>query len=644
MWTFESRSGGTIEPSPPKSTVYNSNFHLHESAEDASHFQFFCENTSRLFAAYVTEMALQVFPTFDKSIKITDLGETFWMQILPSGAMTQEPIMKAVIALGACARVSQSPDSRAANQDFISRMNSALMGITRPQTRLEPETVMMVTMVFAGCDCLLQRPRSGLIHLKSGLKIINELYSTMNQSAKSLADETLRPLLQTYVEGLAPWEAEHSSENQGAVGAGFEFTNLSNSYGGILKSAGQNLPALVPLKAKFRSVQEASSALVTISHWTSALQLLDDEVLFNALRIVSGLKSVLAQWSSSLDKLLLSAENDEDDPVTQKALLLCFAHYQMMYVIVSTFPFKDEMCYDPYGINFRVMIHKAQAYIMMDNLDPAPNRIESELNVATPLSFVISHCRIPRMRAHAVNLLKNLHKYKPTWNSGMALAIGQEIQKIEHVEAATLLGRKSVSIEKGVPFGKSESVIRYPWNITGSIRLRPFTVTVTKKIGMPTPLMVFRFTRAPYYGPNVPIEERILEIPKAASFDVSSMPNQAKSSTLQFSRSPNETCPLLDDLIACQQQSARADDDLTLEAKRRIACAKEDVDMVKADPDARDTKPPNLCPRPTSSQSSRHSPPHFTIEEHPDFRPESSIDQTRPVTSSINWVLSSTTR
>ena len=76
-WIFEMRSkDSSAQHVQSESQLGSSLVHLHDKTSDTEHFQFFCENTSRMFASYLTEMCLQVHSELDQIAAITRLGKT----------------------------------------------------------------------------------------------------------------------------------------------------------------------------------------------------------------------------------------------------------------------------------------------------------------------------------------------------------------------------------------------------------------------------------------------------------------------------------------------------------------------------------------------------------------------------------------
>ena len=123
-------------------------------------------------------------------------------------------------------------------------MNKAITLLTQPQAQLDPLVFLLSSMVFAGCDCMQRNPRRGLLHLKSGLKMLEELYPSMSGPDQTLARELLQPLIDTYVRGLLPWETGGLSEMKGTAESGIKLTDELMFLDGCVSTIGAHIRAI----------------------------------------------------------------------------------------------------------------------------------------------------------------------------------------------------------------------------------------------------------------------------------------------------------------------------------------------------------------------------------------------------------------
>ena len=588
-WIFEPRwKDARLQEEDSNPRLDKSLFRLHDKASDAEHFQFFCENTSAMFASYLTEMCLQVHSELDQIAAITWLGEDFWLRTLPSAALAIPVVKRAVIALGAAARVDFTTDSSGAHHDYIVNMNEAIMLLTTPAGQTEPLVILLSSMVFAACDCLQQEPRRGLLHLKSGLKILEELYPSMNAPDQTLARDLLQPLLKTYVKGLLAFEAGGLIDMTNKADLGIKETDELIPAKERLSSEGTQSPLVEPLSSSFNTIHEAVDALSRIDRWTSALQLLDDEILPDADSTENGLKAMLAQWTASLERGKGSYDV-EHDPHAHRPLLVCYIHYQMMYIIIQTFPYRDETAYDSFGTHFRILINKAQAYVKLGHVERDSIPPCSRLSVITPLMFAALHCRIPRLRNHALKLLQNLDEEDDIWHSSAAYTVCQSIADSERFGAAALLGKSSLAKERRLSVNASDSVVRYPWDIPESVRLRvisiavdqPSTLSELKSDINKTPSMTIKLkiAHAPFTGKGIETEERTVRVPHSLESTTTRIPSLTSTQTIQLARSPEDTNDYLTHLLANPQPQRFSPRKVAI--AQRLLSAKEDLEILK---------------------------------------------------------------
>ena len=202
--------------------------------------------------------------------------------------------------------------------------------------------------------------------------------------------------------------------------------------------------------------------------------------------------------------------------------------------------------------------------------------------------FAALHCRIPRLRTHALKLLQTLEEEDDVLHSSAAYAVCQSIADSERFSAAALLGKQSLTKERRASVNASDSVVRYPWDIPESARLRVISIAFDQlsisseskwnTSHAPSTTMQLKIAHAPFTGNRVEVEERTVPV----LYTLSSITNRTVSlisrHIIQLARCPEASNAQLLQLLARPQPQRITPRKAAI--AQRVLSAKEDLEIL----------------------------------------------------------------
>ena len=165
------------------------------------------------------------------------------------------------------------------------------------------------------------------------------------------------------------------------------------------------------------------------------------------------------RWYSAHDALA-KMDSPKRDASGHRASNVLIVHYLLLRIALYRYPSTDEMDFDRFTSLFEKIVASANSVIKQ----PVSTNISEgltlsfDLGIAEPLFYVVSRCRVPRIRYEALELLRKCPSNEGIWNSSLAARIGEEIIDVEqrgspswpHVESEKDIPR-AARMRKGEP-------------------------------------------------------------------------------------------------------------------------------------------------------------------------------------------------
>ena len=143
-------------------------------------------------------------------------------------------------------------------------------------------------------------------------------------------------------------------------------------------------------------------------------------------------KGLLERWFLAHDGLA-RRETAQRDNRAHRASGVLFVHYLLLRIALYRFPSQDEMSFDRFTSIFEKIVAASKNVLQFPISHDLINKfsLSFDLGIAEPLFYVVTRCRVPRIRCEALDLLKKCPSNEGIWNSSLAARIGEGIIDME---------------------------------------------------------------------------------------------------------------------------------------------------------------------------------------------------------------------
>jgi hypothetical protein len=379
-------------------------------------------------------------------------GSKFWEDLTLRACLEEPAVFHAVLALSAVhkrfifgmgGRAEQSGPEDALLQTYQFQRSKAVRSLLEPQptTKLSKtavRTALIACMIFTNMDFTLGQYESGRGHFHSGIKLLNSLRSDMPANPAS--------------PGSISDDGNSDADDMWIIEA-FSHGNLNTAQFGICYWHPEPVPRsfCMPLPSAFKTTNQAKKSLdYLLSDTFKVMAQARGKAVFTDLDEHNGPKSLeklrqriklnLESWNVIFERSLPTFE------APQLSLGLCILRmfYAMTTIMVDVcLRLDDVMAYDAHKQNFHTIIACGEGVLQAVKKVPIKDvgalKQERELYAfvpdggwQSPLFFTALHCRVRRLRLHAIKYLYAVPAQEFIWNHKIAADVGREIMNIEH--------------------------------------------------------------------------------------------------------------------------------------------------------------------------------------------------------------------
>ncbi|KAL9060340.1 MAG: hypothetical protein Q9162_000744 [Coniocarpon cinnabarinum] len=359
----------------------------------------------------------------------------FWQTFIPQASCQISCIRHAAIALAALnedlaqgKQIAVDTYPHGSDSDFTMSQYSlaikTLLSLVQETGDGSREIVLSVCILFICFELLRGNHNAVLLHTQSGMNVLTDI---MNN--RSRLSSTRKPSL-IPLEAIAP-----------------VFTRLDVQASDILSAvppttAGKTAMPLTPspVPPKFEDLERSKQCLLEYQNYfmSKAREVVNVHGPNSAnwprvskerlLRMRSENMAVLRAWQHAHKKLVQESGFDKDPRATRASNVL-HVHRLFLTIALSRFPSLDEMHFDEFTPLFEEMVVLARKVF---EITPSSSRgqhmtVSFDLGVAEPLFYVVSRCRVPRLRRDALEMLRKCPQNEGIWNSHLACSIGEKI-------------------------------------------------------------------------------------------------------------------------------------------------------------------------------------------------------------------------
>ena len=425
-WLFHSRKeravaaeDSSIEWSPSWSCV------LLPDETDRRSFDFYVDQTAPILSSY--------------------FGYSFWSRTLPQASF-HEPVIKEMV-LATSSLIESNELRLSLLEDNLVYQANYKRVIRRMTSDKAPSTeyVLMACLLLACCDFCRGEFQTGMQHIISGVRILDEWFRSQYLSSNMATPEANLILTE-----LAPLFAS--------------IVLKIPTYGLSLGLHPGMMLKLVPCRElphvpkTFSNVHLARHALDGIAHHVVKLMEPQTDMLEQG-SWVPQMKDSLSRYSAALSAFEKSLPRTKRDRLDMWLALLR-AHHRVLTMTVNVFPFfhGSPAAYEPFKSEFQAILEEYSKINMAsppNNFFSRPatrsddsNQLQWHLGFIPPLFFVATKCRDPRTQSNAIRQLRSLKAQEKAWNSCIAATVVEDMLAPYHASSGvpSLRGQEEIGL------------------------------------------------------------------------------------------------------------------------------------------------------------------------------------------------------
>lgn len=376
--------------------------------------QFFIEYTAPRISHYFGEV-LDSFLVDKAMVRYsTDQAWTFWNKLVIQTSETQACIRHSIAALGSLHEWNElSRRTPWQNTAFTCNYTKAITEINSTQANLPVEIVLISCILFAHCEFLMGASAAGLLHLKSGYRIITE-HKKKQFPLSSEVTHQIEPIMKGLISKADYYmlEEEISEENNGTE----ETTYVS--------------PEMIP---SFQDLVQANKYVERALYWVILLDLGQPHYL---LQKASAIRKYVHDWATAFGRWKASLSNDDAELEVKDWQLLLLSHHRMALLLLRSLPPENDKTYGRAASDFRIMFAQLRTFLRsghpcIEQADESNALLKMHLGYIAPLFFIAAQCRAGDIRRSALEALKDLKVAEGRWNSCVAYTIAKAVMEIE---------------------------------------------------------------------------------------------------------------------------------------------------------------------------------------------------------------------
>ena len=370
---------------------------------------------------YFRERTIPVLSSFAAS------AQDFWNSTILQASHADSALKHMVIATASLQEATAcTPAQYSTNRwNFGQHYSKAVNILTGPGANPPVETVLMSCLLFLTCENFQGSTMAGLLHIYSGLKILEDWKASKRQIA--IAAGSTEDLIRNQIDPIfARLEAQ---------------TTVYRSTAGVRHSFYSENPvrlqSVPSIPLSFKDLFWARDSFDDVMQWMFHILGMKhhDVPKSSAIREI---RTLLDTWHLVFEAYTASlADHDRLQRRTASALEI---HYRVLSIMLEIPSTKPESTYDACLNEFKEILKQCEDIIKYRDVAPTndwaeyENRMslfEFEFGMIPPLFVIACHCRDPAIRRKAIRLMRYLHRTEGAWDSCGAGKLAEGIMEIE---------------------------------------------------------------------------------------------------------------------------------------------------------------------------------------------------------------------
>ena len=425
---------------------------------------------------------------------------SYWTDCLFQLSYQQPAIKHALIAMASMHEALETTDwymnARDNDKGLKLRMfswkqyNHAIRSILRETTehKMPIEILIILCLLFNQYDNFQCDYAAAYMHIKSGLKLIEQWSEQVNKSSISSSNVTAT---------TADMIRDHVAPMLTRLDVQAAFLMHSDAFSPAYEELTERSPPAIP--EMFESFSQARQAFDHAASWM--FHVLGRKPEASEFKAKEKCVALYERWWTAFGALIgrspVRLGSDDD-----RAARLLRVYYNFARIVLDTHHDKDEMGFDQQTERFDVMVQQAQDLVQLPYSGEKPGQPFSfDISLASPLNYVALRCRYHHIRRQAITMLKAA--VKTSWNCEHCALEAQYMMETEERALGTITTCKDIPSEQRIRRVTAEicfdeghiklSYVRYPYTADTAVHTAilplldsaPEVVTTKGSIEMP---------------------------------------------------------------------------------------------------------------------------------------------------------------
>ena len=394
-----------------------------ESPSDKRSFQFWNEQAAPIFSSYFGKCfrLTQIGLSRPLRCSLFDTGRSFWTDLLPKISIA-EPAIKHLLLATSSVVEAAALEGVPIDESTVYQTHYA-KAVAATCSSPDPEKVLTACLMFAGCEFMKGSIQTGLLHIRAGLRIMDEWIRSNQEkdlqlsSTAILIAQSIGPMLLAYVDKAPTY-------GLGEVPA--------NHFPRAMIVRGE---AELPAFGEFHEIHRALHALDGIGHHVA--RMMDFRTRAWIPSPHHKVQKLLESWRMQFEIFDANLMDSRRKRFAQALQMLRIGH-TMLSIMLRASSSRREDVYESFGEEFRWIVDRyddfARSWARGESsklLQGEGNLLYYNMGLIPPLFFTATKCRDPTTRLAALRHLGSLGVAEANWTSCSAYAIARTVIEIE---------------------------------------------------------------------------------------------------------------------------------------------------------------------------------------------------------------------
>jgi hypothetical protein len=353
---------------------------------------------------------------------------------------------------------------------FGQHYSKAIALLTGSGSKPSVETVLMACLLFLTCENFQGSTMAGLLHIYSGLKILQDWKASKRQ--KAIAAGSADDLIENQIDPIfARLEAQTTV-----------YRSADTSLHPYYSENPTRLQSIPSVPNSFKDLFLARDSLDEVMQWMFHVLDMNRCGTPDSSAILQ-IRDLLDDWQLTFKAF--SASLSEHERLEQRTASALDIHHRILCITLDVNSAKTELIYDRYLSDFRSLLKQCEEIIKYREIAPTNNwaeyadrmsLFEFEFGMIAPLFVIACHCRDPALRRKAIRLMRYLHRTEGAWDTCSAGKIAEAIMETEERGLTVIETCESVTENSRIRATNADIDLAHPSEVILSFSHAPYEV------------------------------------------------------------------------------------------------------------------------------------------------------------------------